>query len=168
PAAGAAILPGNRRRVIRALEVIELTGRPFSATMPRREFLCPTIMLGLRVDRMVLAPRIDERVDRMWEQGLLEETRTLLGQGLRNGVTASRAIGYSQAVAVLDEEIDEETARHDTAQATRRYARRQESWFRPDHRIVWLDALAPDLTARALAVVREADAAPPHGIPENG
>ncbi len=168
PAAGAAILPGNLRRVIRALEVIELTGRPFSATMPRREFVSATVMLGLRVDRMVLAERIDRRVERMWAEGLVHETETLLEQGLRAGVTASRAIGYSQAVAVLDGEIDEETARHDTAQATRRYARRQESWFRPDPRIVWLDALAPDLTARALAVVREADAAPSGGIPENG
>jgi len=168
PSAGAAILPGNLRRVIRALEVIELTGRPFSATMPKREFLSATVMLGLLVDRMVLAQRIDERVERMWAAGLLHETQKLLAHGLREGVTASRAIGYSQAVGVVDGEIDEETARHDTALATRRYARRQESWFRPDPRIVWLDALAPDLAARARAVVHEADAARPRGIPENG
>lgn len=168
PRAAAAILPGNRRRVIRALEVIELTGRPFSATMPTREFVSPAVVLGLRVDREVLVERIDRRVERMWEEGLRAETEALLDSGLRHGVTASRAIGYSQAIAVVDGELDEAGARAETAQATRRYARRQESWFRPDPRIVWLDATAPDLLDRALTAVREADAKVSHGIPENG
>ncbi len=168
PRAAAVILPGNRRRVIRALEVIELTGRPFSASMPTREFVSPAVVLGLRVDRDLLVERIDGRVERMWEEGLRHETETLLTHGLRDGVTASRAIGYSQAIAVVDGAIDEAAARSDTAQATRRYARRQESWFRPDPRIVWLDANAPDLVDQALTAVREADARAHDGIPENG
>ncbi|MER7071099.1 tRNA (adenosine(37)-N6)-dimethylallyltransferase MiaA [Terrabacter sp. NPDC000476] len=166
--AASTILPGNRRRVIRALEVIELTGRPFSASMPTREFVAPAVVLGLRVDRELLVDRIDRRVDRMWEEGLRGETESLLAQGLRQGVTASRAIGYSQAVAVIDGVMGEEHARAETAQATRRYARRQESWFRPDPRIVWLDALAPDLVDQALAVVRATDDGSRPGIPENG
>ena len=165
--AAARILPGNVRRVVRALEVVELTGRPFSASMPVREHLRPAVVLGLRVDRGVLYERIDRRVDRMWEQGLREETERLLGAGLRDGVTASRAIGYSQAIAVLDGGLSEEQARLDTAQATRRYARRQESWFRPDPRIVWLEADAPDLLDRALAAVRAFDACATD-VPENG
>ena len=167
PEAAARILPSNVRRVVRALEVIELTGAPFSASMPVREHLTAAVVLGLRLDRAALDERIDRRVDRMWEQGLPEETETLLGAGLRDGVTGSRAIGYSQAIAVLDGELSAEQARLDTAQATRRYARRQESWFRPDPRIVWLEADAPDLLDRALAAVRALDARTPD-VPENG
>ncbi|MEO7447032.1 MAG: tRNA (adenosine(37)-N6)-dimethylallyltransferase MiaA [Humibacillus sp.] len=144
PEAASRILPGNVRRVVRALEVVELTGRPFSASTPRREFHAPAVMLGLRVDRDVLVQRIDERVTRMWEAGLRREVETLLNHGLRHGVTASRAIGYSQAVAVVDGTLEEDDARADTVRATRRYARRQESWFRPDPRIVWLDATHGD------------------------
>ncbi|TQM62754.1 tRNA (adenosine(37)-N6)-dimethylallyltransferase MiaA [Humibacillus xanthopallidus] len=157
PEAAAQILPGNVRRVVRALEVIEITGRPFSASMPRREFVSPAVMLGLRVDRAVLDERIDRRVAIMWETGLREETEGLLARGLRDGVTASRAIGYSQAIAVIDGDLDEAQARADTAQATRRYARRQESWFRPDPRIVWLDATDGDgarVLGEALRVLR--------------
>ncbi|GAA2150957.1 tRNA dimethylallyltransferase [Humibacillus xanthopallidus] len=156
PEAAAQILPGNVRRVVRALEVIEITGRPFSASMPRREFVSPAVMVGLRVDRAVLDERIDRRVEAMWETGLRQETEGLLERGLRTGVTASRAIGYSQAIAVIDGELDEAQARADTAQATRRYARRQESWFRPDPRIVWLDATDGDharLLDEALRVI---------------
>ncbi len=167
PRSAASILPGNLRRVIRALEVIELTGRPFSATMPQREFVSPAVVLGLRIDRDVLVERIDRRVERMWEDGLRTETQALLGVGLRHGVTARRAIGYSQAIAVVDGDLDETAARRDTAQATRRYARRQESWFRPDPRIVWLDAASPDLLDQALTAVREADAQVRHGMAEN-
>ncbi|XGX77482.1 tRNA dimethylallyltransferase [Terrabacter sp. BE26] len=168
PEAGAAILPGNVRRVVRALEVIELTGRPFSASMPTRELASPAVILGLRVDREVLDERVARRVDRMWDEGLRGETEILLEAGLRDGVTASRAIGYSQAIAVVDGAMGEREAREDTAQATRRYARRQESWFRPDPRIVWLDAECPDLLDRALGAVSEADARTRHRIPENG
>jgi tRNA dimethylallyltransferase len=155
--AAAQILPGNVRRVVRALEVIEVTGRPFSASMPRREFHSPAVLLGLRVDRAVLDARITRRAELMWESGLREETEGLLQRGLRDGVTASRAIGYSQAIAVIDGELDEAQARADTAQATRRYARRQESWFRPDCRIAWLDATDGDsasLVDEALRVLR--------------
>ncbi|MHA3836331.1 tRNA (adenosine(37)-N6)-dimethylallyltransferase MiaA [Terrabacter sp. AAH1] len=168
PQAAATILPGNVRRVVRALEVIELTGRAFSASMPKRELLSPAVLLGLRVDRQVLDERISHRVDRMWEQGLRDETEMLLGRGLRSGVTASRAIGYSQAIAVIDGRLDEVGARLDTAQATRRYARRQESWFRPDPRIVWLDALADDLLDQALGAISAAGAEASHAMPENG
>jgi tRNA dimethylallyltransferase len=168
PQAAAVILPGNVRRVVRALEVVEVTGRPFSASMPKREFASPAVVLGLRVDRDVLDERIVRRVDRMWDDGLRAETEGLLGAGLRDGMTASRAIGYNQAIAVIDGLIDEHRARSETAQATRRYARRQESWFRPDPRIVWLDALADDLVDQALNAVRGADATARHGIPENG
>ena len=167
PDAAARILPGNVRRVVRALEVVQLTGRPFSASMPAREHLSPAVVLGLRLDRAVLDERIDRRVDRMWEQGLRAETERLLAAGLRDGVTASRAIGYSQAIAVVDGELSEDDARRDTAQATRRYARRQEAWFRPDPRIVWLEADAPDLLDRALAAVRAVHAPVP-AVPENG
>ena len=156
PEAAAQILPGNVRRVVRALEVIEITGRPFSASMPRREFGSPAVMHGLRVDRAVLDERIDRRVEAMWESGLRQETENLLERGLRSGVTASRAIGYSQAIAVIDGELDAAQARADTAQATRRYARRQESWFRPDPHIVWLDATDGDdarLLDEALCVI---------------
>ncbi|MEP7331450.1 MAG: tRNA (adenosine(37)-N6)-dimethylallyltransferase MiaA [Terracoccus sp.] len=149
PHAAARILATNLRRVVRALEVIELTGQPFSASMPRREFLAPAVMLGLRVDRGVLDERIVRRVEHMWEAGLQHETEMLLGHGLRDGVTAARAIGYRQAVAVVDGVLSEHAARADTAAVTFRYARRQESWFRPDPRIVWLDATHGDV-ARVL------------------
>lgn len=156
PAAAARIQPANVRRVIRAIEVIEITGRPFSASMPTRELVSPAVVLGLSADRAVLDERIARRAERMFERGLLDEVEVLLGRGLRDGVTASRAIGYSQAIAVLDGSIDVEDAVAETAQATRRYARRQESWFRPDPRIGWLDATDGDrgrLLASALLAI---------------
>jgi tRNA dimethylallyltransferase len=105
----------------------------------------------------------------MWEAGLRDETNLLLKRGLRDGFTASRAIGYSQAIAVIDGDLTEQQARLDTAQATRRYARRQESWFRADPRIVWLQADSADLVDEALSLVRQAGTAnQPDGIPENG
>ncbi|WP_034800652.1 tRNA (adenosine(37)-N6)-dimethylallyltransferase MiaA [Intrasporangium oryzae] len=159
PAAAAQIQPANVRRVVRALEVIRLTGRPFSASMPIREFVSPTVMLGLRVAREVLDERIDRRTARMFHDGLVDEVKALLAHGLRDGVTASRAIGYSQAIAVLDGATSIEEAIEDTAQATRRYARRQESWFRPDPRITWLDATDGNrdrLVERALEAIAAA------------
>ncbi|MBC9957217.1 tRNA (adenosine(37)-N6)-dimethylallyltransferase MiaA [Yimella sp. cx-51] len=156
PAAAAKILPSNERRVIRALEVIELTGRPFSASMPKREFVRDTVMLGLDADRSVLDERIDRRTRQMWDDGLEEEVRSLEGLGLRDGRTASRAIGYSQVLRHLDGELTQEAAIEQTAQATKRLARRQFSWFRPDPRITWLPHDAPDLIDRALQVVRAA------------
>jgi len=169
PVAAQQILPSNVRRVVRALEVIELTGRPFSASMPTRELHTPAVLLGLRLDRDALDARIDRRVETMWEAGLRAETESLLQQGLRQGFTASRAIGYSQAIAVIDGHCTQAQARVDTAQATRRYARRQESWFRADPRIVWLQADSADRVDQAVAVVRQAGVATqPDGIPENG
>ncbi|PKZ42519.1 tRNA (adenosine(37)-N6)-dimethylallyltransferase MiaA [Kytococcus schroeteri] len=156
--AAAGIEPRNGRRVVRALEVIELTGRPFSSTMPTREFLVPTVLIGLRADDAVLHPRIDARVERMWAAGLLEEVRALDAAGLRTGPgrTARRAIGYSQALAQLDGEMTQHEAIADTQQGTRRLARRQRAWYRPDPRIVWLEHDADDLVEQALAVVRAA------------
>jgi tRNA dimethylallyltransferase len=156
PVAARAIQPNNLRRVIRALEVVELTGRPFSATMPVREHLQPTVMLGLRLPREVLDERIAARVRRMWGNGLLDEVRQLERRGLRRGRTASRALGYAQALAELDGHLSEAEAMEQTTTATRRYARRQASWFGPDERIHWLDAADPNLRERALDLVRTA------------
>ncbi len=156
PVAAEAILPSNSRRVVRALEVIELTGRPFSATLPSRELLTPTVIIGLRLARDTLDGRIERRVTRMWANGLLDEVRDLLPVGLREGRTASHALGYAQALAVLDGTSTSAQAQQDTAAATRRLARRQESWFRPDPRIHWFEATTDDLASRAVDVVRAA------------
>ncbi|MGZ4684148.1 tRNA (adenosine(37)-N6)-dimethylallyltransferase MiaA [Oryzihumus sp.] len=156
PVAARSIQPNNGRRVVRALEVIELTRRPFSATMPTREHLAPTVMIGLHGPRPELDARIAARVHRMWERGLLEEVRALDAAGLREGRTASKALGYSQALAHLDGRLSAAEAIEDTVTATRKFARRQESWFRPDERVVWLPWDAPDLLERALDVVSAA------------
>ncbi|PDP88986.1 tRNA (adenosine(37)-N6)-dimethylallyltransferase MiaA [Glycomyces fuscus] len=156
PAAARAILPGNGRRIVRALEVIELTGKPFTANLPDHTSFYPCTQIGLTAPRPELDERIGTRVDRMWEQGLLEEVRELDGLGLREGRTASRALGYAQALAQLDGTLSEEEAKADTAQATRRFARRQESWFRRDPRVRWLPHDSPDLVERALAQVERA------------
>ena len=155
PKAAARIDPANVRRVIRALEVIELTGRPFSASMPTRESLRPTLWLGLRLDRAVLDDRIEGRTRAMFAAGLVDEAARLAEHGLREGRTASRAIGYAQALAVLDGSMTQDAAIADTAQATRRYVRRQESWFNADPRIRWLDAADPSLADAALTLVRD-------------
>ena len=154
PVAARAIEPNNGRRVVRALEVIELTHKPFSATMPTREHLEPTVMIGLHGPRTDLDERIAARVHRMWDQGLLEEVRALDAIGLREGRTASKALGYSQALAHLDGTLTAGQAVEDTVVATRKFARRQESWFRPDERITWLPWGAPDLLVRALEALR--------------
>jgi tRNA dimethylallyltransferase len=158
PAAAHAITPTNGRRVVRALEVIELTGRPFSATMPAREYVAPTVVVGLRVPRPQLDERINRRVEQMWADGLLEEVRELDRRGLREGRTAAKAVGYRQALAHLDGELTAQAAVADTAAATRRLARRQESWFRPDPRIAWLPYDEPHLVERALDVVARHEA----------
>ncbi|NYG08092.1 tRNA dimethylallyltransferase [Phycicoccus badiiscoriae] len=156
PIAAQAMEPGNVRRIVRALEVIELTGRPFSAMMPTRTFVQPTVVIGLRMPRARLDERIAARVRQMWEHGLLAEVRGLESLGLREGRTASRAVGYAQALAELDGILTTEQAQEQTTALTRRLARRQESWFNPDPRIVWLDALAPDVADQAVAAVRTA------------
>ena len=134
-AAAGRMEPGNGRRVVRALEVFALTGS-VPGRMTSYDAQYPTYWLGL--DRPDLADRIEARVDRMWEDGLVEEIRRLEGHGLRDGVTASRALGYGQVLALLDGELDERAAREQTVVATRRYARRQRAWFRRDPRITWL------------------------------
>jgi tRNA dimethylallyltransferase len=158
PQAAAAILPSNGRRIVRALEVIELSGRPFSATLPafgRGRPGRPTVQIGLRVPREELDRRIDARVDRMWQSGFEAEVRGLAEAGLRAGKTASRALGYQQMLRHFDGEWTLEQARDETARATRRFARRQESWFRRDPRVRWLPAEGEgeELTARALDVL---------------
>ncbi len=156
PVAAAAIDPNNARRIIRALEVIELTGGPFPATMPTRQLARPALLLGLDDDTDVLDARIERRVAAMFEAGLVAETQTLVALGLRDGRTASRAIGYAQVLALLDGRLTEAQAREQTAQATRRLVRRQRSWFRADPRIRWLPAGAADLLDRALDLIRTA------------
>lgn len=140
PAAALAILPGNVRRVIRALEVIELTGQPFTATLPREgESHYPeAIQIGLKVERVELVRRIDLRVDQMLESGFVEEVESLAQSGLREGKTSRRALGYLQILEVLDGATSLENARAEIKSATRKYARRQASWFRRDDRIVWV------------------------------
>jgi tRNA dimethylallyltransferase len=152
PAAAAAILPGNGRRIVRALEVIELSGRPFSATLPGYDGGRPAIQLGVQVDRPELDRRIEARVDRMWAAGFAEEVRDLTARGLRDGRTASRALGYQQLLRCLDGELTSDQAREETIRGTRRFARRQESWFRRDPRVCWL-AAGDGLLDRALSAV---------------
>jgi tRNA dimethylallyltransferase len=135
PEAAAAILPSNGRRIVRALEVVELTGE-FQATLPDFQAVYDVVQIGL--DRDDLDRRIVERVDRMWEGGFVDEVRRLEAQGLRQGRTASRALGYAQLLAWFDGELESvDAARVATATATRRFARRQRSWFRRDPRIIW-------------------------------
>jgi tRNA dimethylallyltransferase len=152
PAAAAAILPGNGRRVVRALEVLEISGRPFTATLPRYESLRDVIQLGIQVPRTELDDRIAARVAAMWRAGFVAEVRGLADTGLRQGRTASRALGYAQVLRFLAGEWSQEQAATETVKATRRFARRQESWFRRDPRITWLP-YGPDLAGRALATI---------------
>ena len=155
PAAAVAIEPANGRRVVRALEVIELTGQPYAAQLPERRYLLPgVVQLGLTVERPVLDLRIEQRVASMWAAGLVDEVVRLAERGLREGVTASRALGYRQVLELLDGLIDESEAQRRTVVATRRFARRQDSWFRQDARISWLAHDRPDLVDAALGAVR--------------
>lgn len=156
PEAAEQILPSNGRRIVRALEVVEITGGPYVATLPEHRYVYPgAIQLGLDVPRPELDARIDLRVDRMFDAGFVAEVRGLLDKGLIEGRTANRALGYSQVIALLNGEIDETQARERTAQATRRFARRQDSWFRKDQRITWLPYDAPDLVEKALQVIAQ-------------
>ncbi|MEU7024653.1 tRNA (adenosine(37)-N6)-dimethylallyltransferase MiaA [Streptomyces sp. NPDC046203] len=159
PEAAAAILPGNGRRIVRALEVIEITGKPFTANLPGHESVYDTVQIGVDVARPELDERITTRVDRMWEAGLVDEVRTLEAHGLREGRTASRALGYQQVLAALAGECTEDEARAETVRATKRFARRQDSWFRRDPRVHWLSGAAVDrgeLPGQALALVERA------------
>jgi len=151
PDAAAEILPTNGRRIVRALEVVEITGEPFTARLPEPVAVYPAVRVGLVVPRDVLDERIAARVDRMWEQGLVEEVRRLAASGLGASPTASRALGYQQVLAFLHGECSEQQARQDTIDATRRFARRQQRWFRRDRRIDWLPHDAPDLVDQVMA-----------------
>jgi tRNA dimethylallyltransferase len=137
------------RRIIRALEVHQLTGRPFSSFMPQREYYQPAVQIGLTVDRDQLRDRLAHRVHRMVDGGLLAEVERLETQGLRQGKTAPRALGYSQFLRVLDSESTVPEAAEETIVATRQFARRQLTWFRADPRIQWLDWQDPQLVAHA-------------------
>lgn len=156
PAAAAAILPSNGRRIVRALEVIALTGRPFTARLPGPRPAYRSVQVA--VDHPDLDARIEARVAQMWRQGLVAEVRALAARGLRQGRTARAALGYQQVLAYLAGELTEEQAYAETVRATRRFARRQRTWFRRDPRPVWLDASREDLVEAALAVIRRADA----------
>ena len=140
PVAAARIPAQNAKRIVRALEVIELTGRPFSASLPTHEYEIPAVQVGLRLDYATLDERIDARVDAMWEAGLVAEVRRLEAQGLRAGVTARRAVGYAETLRHLDGDLTAEQTRALIAQSTRRLARKQAKWFRPDDRVRWIDA----------------------------
>lgn len=157
PDAAAGIIASNGRRIVRALEVIEITGRPFTATLPAPTYADPaTVQIGVDIDRPTLDARIAARVERMWEQGLVEEVRALAARGLREGLTANRALGYRQVLAFLDGEITEEEAKEQTVSGTRRFARRQDSWFRKDERITWVSHDDPERVATALTAIGQA------------
>lgn len=147
PAAAARMEPTNGRRIVRALEVIALTGA-MPGELTTYDAFYDTTYVGL--DRTDLADRVEGRVDRMWAAGLVEEVRRLVAAGLREGVTASRALGYAQLLGVLDGRWSSEQARQLTVVATRRFVRRQRGWFRRDPRIGWLDGADQDLLAQAL------------------
>jgi tRNA dimethylallyltransferase len=151
PEAAAAIEPANTRRIIRALEVIEVTGEPYSANLPSDASLRypDALHFGLAMERANLAPRIEARVHRMFEQGLVDEVRNLIDQGLLEGTTAQRAIGYAQVISFINAEISLEQAIEETIIATRQYVRRQDTWFKRDQRIQWITEGQPRLTTIA-------------------
>lgn len=157
PVAAAAILATNGRRVVRALEVVELTGRPFAARLPSPSAdapLYPSVRIGLDLDPGALDRRIGERVERMWADGLVVEVRRLELAGLRAGRTASRALGYASVLRLLDGTLSDVAARAETVQATRRFVRRQRSWFRRDPDVRWVDPTAADPLGTVLPLVR--------------
>jgi tRNA dimethylallyltransferase len=147
PAAALAIDRANTRRVIRALEVIEITGKPFTANLPREDSsrYPDAMQFGLVMEREHLRERIDLRVDQMWERGFVAEVDQLITDGILEGATAQRAIGYSSLIAMRAGLMTEEEAREETKRATRQYARRQETWFSRDARITWVAPHQPRL-----------------------
>ncbi|MDT7787383.1 MAG: tRNA dimethylallyltransferase [Pseudonocardiales bacterium] len=150
PAAAIAILPSNGRRIVRALEVIELTGQPFSANLPKPgPARYGTVQIGVDREVSELDSRVDLRVDVMFAAGLESEVRALVRLGLRDGKTASRALGYQQVLSAMDGACTIDFAAEETKRATRRFVRRQRSWFRRDQRITWLDGARPDLVEAA-------------------
>jgi tRNA dimethylallyltransferase len=155
PAAAAAVLPSNGRRIVRALEVVELTGGPFRASLPEPRPHYPAVVVGLDRAAAELDERVAQRVARMWARGFVDEVAALAADGLREGPTASRALGYAQVLAQLDGGLGPDEARERTVTATRRFVRRQRSWFRRDPATTWLDAARPDLVDAAAALVAD-------------
>jgi tRNA dimethylallyltransferase len=154
PRAAASILASNGRRIVRALEVIELTGRPYSASLPVLEYAVEGAhQIGVRIDRPTLDARIAQRVDLMFEKGFVAEVEALMARGLKDTMTASRAIGYPEVMALLAGELTEAEAREKIATATRRFARKQDGWFVKDPRVTWLEWDAPDLVDQAVALL---------------
>jgi tRNA dimethylallyltransferase len=154
--AASRIDPENGRRIVRALEIVTLTGEPFAAALPDEiESWQEVLEIGLRMDRELLVAMLAERVRRMWDTGMVDETEVLISKGLRESVTAGYAIGYAQALAQLDGELSQDQAIESTTKLTQKYARRQMSWFKRDPRINWLDALDPEVTNLAIALVRQ-------------
>jgi tRNA dimethylallyltransferase len=150
PPAASRIEPANGRRVVRALEVLELTGRPFSASLPEPAYVLDAVQVGVRIPRPVLDGRIEQRVRWMWEAGFVDEVRRLVDAGLREGRTASRALGYAQVLAFLAGECTEREAFDRTVTGTRRFARRQDAWFGKDQRVRWVDWDDPERVRRAI------------------
>jgi tRNA dimethylallyltransferase len=154
PVAASRIIPENGRRSVRALEIVTLTGEPFAAALPEvPEDWQPVLEIGINGDREDLRARLEVRVHKMWQQGLIDEVKSLESKGIRQGKTSSAAIGYVQAVKQIDGELTESEAIADTVRLTQKYARRQMSWFRRDQRIQWLDYQDPQATSKALALV---------------
>jgi len=153
PQAAAAVLPSNGRRIVRALEVVELTGGPFRASLPEPRPHYPAVVVGLDREAADLDGRVAARVARMWARGFVDEVAALADDGLREGPTASRALGYAQVLAQLDGTLTAAEARERTVTATRRFVRRQRSWFRRDAATTWLDAARPDLLDAAAGLV---------------
>jgi tRNA dimethylallyltransferase len=153
--AASRIIPENGRRIVRALEIVMITGEPFAAALPEKtDSWQPVLEFGLRMERELLLPRLEQRVIRMWKQGLVDEVSSLIPAGFRESKTASVAIGYAQALGQLDGELSEGEAIASTVQLTQRYARRQVSWFKRDERIQWLEALDSNVLSKALDAVR--------------
>jgi len=160
PRSAEAILPSNGRRIVRALEVVLLTGAPFQASLPEAGYHYPgTVRVGLGVEKAELDDRITRRVAIMWEKGLVDEVVGLIPQGLRKGETASRALGYQQVLDFLDGQCTEQEARDQTALRTRQFARRQEKWFRRAQDTVWLAGDRADLVSAAVQAVHAVGAA---------
>lgn len=164
PIAAQNIGPHNARRLIRALEVIELTGQPYSANLPRQEYVRPAIQIGLDCDRETLDARVAMRVDLMFDQGLVAEVERVAAIGL--GRTAARAVGYGEILSHLAGEISLDQAKTDIAANTRRLARKQMGWFGRDPRVQWLNADDPDLIQKALDLVARADRGEVFGGPD--
>ena len=157
--AASRIDPENGRRIVRALEIVTLTGEPFAAALPDKiDSWQEVLEIGLRMDRETLVAKLEQRVRGMWSEGMVDETKALIANGLRESVTAGYAIGYAQALAQLDGELSQEQAIDSTTKLTQKYARRQMSWFKRDTRINWLDALDPEVSSLAIALLRK------HGV----